>query len=112
MSAQAQEESTGLVDGPTTIHDDDHERMERTPLPKMQLLTVFLIMAAEPVTATVIYPFINQFIRDTGINKGNETKTGYYAGIIVRWRDGTLEGRGHSQSLISIRNQCSSWQNV
>ncbi|TFK27809.1 MFS general substrate transporter [Coprinopsis marcescibilis] len=55
---------------------------ERTPLPKFQLFIVFLIQFAEPVTATVIYPFINDFIRETGITGGNETKTGYYAGII------------------------------
>jgi len=61
------------------IHDD-----KRTPLPMAQLISVFLIQGAEPVTATVIYPFINQFIRETGITNGNEAKTGYYAGIIVR----------------------------
>jgi len=62
------------------IHDDD----KRTPLPMAQLISVFLIQGTEPVTATVIYPFINQFIRETGITNGNEAKTGYYAGIIVR----------------------------
>jgi len=55
-----------------------------TPLPKLQLFSVFLIQAAEPITATVIYPFINQFVRETGITGGDEKKTGYYAGLIVR----------------------------
>jgi hypothetical protein len=55
----------------------------RTPLPKFQLFIVFLIQFAEPVTATVIYPFINQFVRETGVTQGDERKTGYYAGIIV-----------------------------
>ncbi|KIJ98481.1 hypothetical protein K443DRAFT_133426 [Laccaria amethystina LaAM-08-1] len=55
---------------------------KRTPLPKVQLFVLFLIQFAEPITATVIYPFVNQFVRDTGIIGGDERKTGYYAGII------------------------------
>ncbi|KAJ2926058.1 hypothetical protein H1R20_g11036, partial [Candolleomyces eurysporus] len=58
------------------------EKIERTPLPKLQVFITFLIQFAEPVTATVIYPFFNQFVRDTGITGGDETKTGYYAGIV------------------------------
>ncbi|RXW25532.1 hypothetical protein EST38_g337 [Candolleomyces aberdarensis] len=58
------------------------KKTERTPLPKLQLLIVFLIQFAEPVTATVIYPFVNQFVRETGITGGDEAKTGYYAGIV------------------------------
>ena len=56
---------------------------KRTPLPKVQLFVLFLIQFAEPITATVIYPFVNQFVRDTGIIGGDERKTGYYAGIIA-----------------------------
>jgi hypothetical protein len=54
-----------------------------TPLPKLQLFIVFLIQFGEPITALVIYPFINQLVRETGIINGDERKTGYYAGIIV-----------------------------
>ncbi|KAL9714426.1 hypothetical protein Ac2012v2_002741 [Leucoagaricus gongylophorus] len=54
----------------------------RTPLPKFQLFLTFLIQFAEPITALVIYPFVNQFVRDTGITKGDVKKTGYYAGIV------------------------------
>jgi hypothetical protein len=55
----------------------------RTPLPKFQLVLVMLIQFAEPITALVIYPFINQFVRSTGITGGDDRKIGYYAGIIV-----------------------------
>ena len=55
-----------------------------TPLPRLQLFIIFLIQFSEPVAGLVIYPFINQFIRETGITQGDELKTGYYAGIIVR----------------------------
>jgi hypothetical protein len=55
-----------------------------TPLPKFQIFIVYLIQLAEPITGLVIYPFINQFVRETGITHGDERRTGYYAGIIVR----------------------------
>ena len=32
---------------------------------------------------SVIFLFIVQLVRDTGITKGDEAKTGYYAGFIV-----------------------------
>ncbi|KAF5359367.1 hypothetical protein D9756_003058 [Leucocoprinus leucothites] len=54
----------------------------RTPLPKFQLFIVLLIQFSEPITAVVIYPFVNQFVRDTGITGGDDRKTGYYAGVI------------------------------
>jgi len=66
------------------LQNNDGGLEQPTPLPKLQLFSVFLIQAAEPITATVIYPFINQFVRETGITGGDEKKTGYYAGLIVR----------------------------
>ncbi|KAJ7585665.1 major facilitator superfamily multidrug-resistance, DHA1 sub-family [Mycena floridula] len=58
------------------------QRKKQTPLPMFQLSVVFLLQFAEPITATVIYPFIPQFVRSTGITQGDEAKVGYYAGII------------------------------
>lgn len=49
---------------------------------RFQLLLVLLIQIAEPITAKVIFPFVNQFVRETGITGGDERKTGYYAGMI------------------------------
>ena len=65
-------------------HENANERPDVTPLPWGQLLIVSLIQFAEPITAAVIYPFINQFVRATGVTGGDEEKTGYYAGMIVR----------------------------
>ena len=62
------------------------ETHDVTPLPWGQLLIVLLIQFAEPITAIVIFPFINQMVRETGVTGGDETKTGYFAGIIVRTR--------------------------
>ncbi|KAJ7870942.1 major facilitator superfamily domain-containing protein [Mycena olivaceomarginata] len=53
-----------------------------TPLPKLQVFILILIQFSEPVTALVIYPFIIQFVRDTGITGGDEAKNGHFAGII------------------------------
>lgn len=33
--------------------------------------------------STVIFPFVPQFVRDTGITGGDERKTGYWAGVLV-----------------------------
>ncbi|KAF7358437.1 MFS domain-containing protein [Mycena venus] len=55
---------------------------KRTPIPKFQLFILLLIQFAEPVTALVIYPFVVQFVRDTGITGGDEARTGFYAGLL------------------------------
>ncbi|KAF9532651.1 major facilitator superfamily multidrug-resistance, DHA1 sub-family [Crepidotus variabilis] len=65
-----------------SIGSIDETSSKPTPLPKLQLFITLLVQFAEPVTGLVIYPFINQLVRDTGINHGDETKTGYYAGLI------------------------------
>ncbi|TFY59310.1 hypothetical protein EVJ58_g5857 [Rhodofomes roseus] len=53
-----------------------------TPLPKLQLFILLYIQLAEPITSTVIYPFVNQLVRKTGITGGDDDKTGYFAGLI------------------------------
>ncbi|KAJ6494415.1 major facilitator superfamily domain-containing protein [Mycena sanguinolenta] len=54
----------------------------RTPIPKFQLSILVLIQFAEPMTWMVISPFVVQFVRETGITGGDETKTGFYVGIL------------------------------
>ena len=71
-------------DNESTMLHGESNRKKRTPLPWMQLSIVYLIQFAEPITSFVIYPFINQFIQETGITQGDELNTGYFAGIIVR----------------------------
>ncbi|KAJ7841404.1 major facilitator superfamily multidrug-resistance, DHA1 sub-family [Mycena olivaceomarginata] len=55
---------------------------KRVPIPKFQVAIILLIQFAEPITALVIYPFVVQFVRDTGVTGGEETKTGFYAGLL------------------------------
>ena len=57
-----------------------------TPLPKLQLSILLYLQLAEPLTSTVIYPFVNKLVRKTGVTGGDERKTGYYAGLIVGFR--------------------------
>ncbi|KAJ6553591.1 major facilitator superfamily domain-containing protein [Mycena vulgaris] len=67
-------------------HENQHDAealpavKKRTPLPKFQVFIILFIQFSEP--SLVIYPFIIQLVRDTGITGGEETKTGYFAGII------------------------------
>ena len=74
---------------------------QRTPLPKMQLcgqqntrfryfpysptVLLLLVQFCEPVAATVVLPFVFRLVNETGVTQGNEDRTGYYAGIIVRF---------------------------
>ncbi|KAF8636255.1 hypothetical protein AX16_011025 [Volvariella volvacea WC 439] len=63
--------------------DDSHCRtMTPTPLPKLQLFIIIFIQISEPVTSTVIYPFVNDLIRSLGVTNGDEKQTGYYVGIV------------------------------
>ncbi|KAK7059784.1 protein zinc induced facilitator-LIKE 1 [Favolaschia claudopus] len=52
------------------------------PLPKLQVAISILIQAAEALSATVIFPFVPEFVRETGITGGDERKTGYWAGVL------------------------------
>lgn len=68
------------VPAPPKAEDDVDHRPSRSPLPKLQLFVLFYVQLAEPIASTVIYPFVNQQVRETGITHGNERKTGYFAG--------------------------------
>lgn len=59
------------------------DSLKETPLPKLQLFLLLYLQLAEPVTSTVVYPFVNQLVRQTGVTGGDDEKTGYFAGLIV-----------------------------
>lgn len=82
MTAAAERQSNEDLESPAS--DGTVSPKKRTPLPKAQLFIVLLIQFCEPISAGVIYPFMPQFVRDTGITRGDEAKVGHYAGIIVR----------------------------
>ncbi|KAG8765863.1 hypothetical protein FRC12_007239 [Ceratobasidium sp. 428] len=62
----------------------DNNGLEQTvtPLPVKQISIVLLMQLAEPIAFTVIYPFIAELVYSTGITGGDESKIGYYAGLI------------------------------
>ncbi len=66
--------------------EDGSLRTGKTPLPYRQLFIVSLLQGSEPLTSSIIFPFVNQAVRESGITGGDETKTGYYAGAIVSLR--------------------------
>ncbi|KAI5118640.1 hypothetical protein M0805_000016 [Coniferiporia weirii] len=71
------------------LDDDTHERPQEhqqetkeTPIPWAQFSLTLFLQFAEPLTSQVIYPFIPQLIREIGITNGDETKVGYYVGMM------------------------------
>jgi len=71
-----------VVDYPQSTQDPEASQLQETPLPKLQLFLLLYLQLAEPVTSTVVYPFVNQLVRRTGVTDGNDEKTGYFAGLI------------------------------
>lgn len=72
------------MDPATGAYRPESRDITKKPFPTIQLTIISLIQFTEPVSNTVIYPFINQLVAEIGITHGDETKTGYYAGIVVR----------------------------
>ncbi|KAJ7236260.1 major facilitator superfamily multidrug-resistance, DHA1 sub-family [Mycena haematopus] len=83
MSPRDQDETQPLLAAHNDLNDDLHDLdSKRTPLPLFQFSIVLFLQLAEPLTSNVIYPFAPQLMRDIGITKGDETKVGYYVGIM------------------------------
>ncbi|ORY27177.1 major facilitator superfamily domain-containing protein [Naematelia encephala] len=52
-----------------------------TPVPYAQIGVLMLVRLAEPISYTVIFPFINQMIEELGVTD-NEDKVGFYSGLV------------------------------
>lgn len=79
----ASPENRSIASLTTEMGDSSDRTLVTTPLPKLQLFIIIFIQVAEPVTSTVVYPFINDLVRAIGVTRGDEKKTGYYVGVIV-----------------------------
>ncbi|EGN98724.1 hypothetical protein SERLA73DRAFT_181341 [Serpula lacrymans var. lacrymans S7.3] len=75
MSSQRADEETPLL-------QQEQQKKQRTPLPWRQFSIILFLQLAEPLTSQVISPFAPQLIRDIGITNGDETKVGYYVGLM------------------------------
>ncbi|KAG9077657.1 hypothetical protein FS749_010433, partial [Ceratobasidium sp. UAMH 11750] len=53
----------------------------RTPVPKLQLLSVCVSRIAEPLAYSQIFPYVNQMVWELGVTD-NPKKVGFYSGII------------------------------
>ncbi|KAF8640235.1 hypothetical protein AX16_010131 [Volvariella volvacea WC 439] len=83
-AAVIDEETPLLADSHDNDHNDPSRKTKKkiTPLPWFQFSLVLLLQLAEPLTSNVIYPFAPQLIREIGITNGDETKVGYYVGLM------------------------------
>ncbi|KAF8199733.1 major facilitator superfamily transporter [Pholiota molesta] len=78
------------MDGINDTHDDERTplldrqrpKQSRTPLDKLQIGIILLGTICEPICSQSIYPFINELVSKLDIIGGDETKVGYYAGMI------------------------------
>ncbi|TFK53089.1 MFS general substrate transporter [Heliocybe sulcata] len=52
-----------------------------TPLPKLQLATVFAIKVLIPISSTQILPYVNEMMEKFGLSKG--AGAGYYSGLVT-----------------------------
>ncbi|KAH7334668.1 MFS general substrate transporter [Rhizoctonia solani] len=60
----------------------NEKSIEPTPLPRLQVSILLLMLLSEPCTAGVLLPFINNLVYETGVTHGSHAKIGYYAGLI------------------------------
>ncbi|KAG1841120.1 major facilitator superfamily domain-containing protein [Suillus subalutaceus] len=70
------------VDEETPLLLPVQQKKARTPLPWRQFSIILFLQLAEPLTSQVIAPFAPQLIRDIGITDGDETRVGYYVGLM------------------------------
>ncbi|TDL19260.1 MFS general substrate transporter [Rickenella mellea] len=85
MSATEQriaDEETPLLRSNDSNDNTVNGPVKETPLPWRQFGIVLFLQLAEPLTSQVIYPFLPQLIRDLGVTHGDDTKVGYYVGIM------------------------------
>ncbi|CAE7170299.1 unnamed protein product [Rhizoctonia solani] len=66
----------------STSHQNKAGDPKITSLPTKQLSILILVQLSEPIAYSVIYPFVARLVNETGITGGDESKIGYYAGMI------------------------------
>ncbi|KAI8137529.1 major facilitator superfamily domain-containing protein [Fennellomyces sp. T-0311] len=68
----------------TTQHDEEdfYDAVEPTPLPKLQMFIICTILISEPLTSTILLPFIYFMLKDFHLSD-DEKEIGTYAGWIT-----------------------------
>ncbi|KAG1791879.1 major facilitator superfamily domain-containing protein [Suillus plorans] len=70
------------VDEETPLLRPEEQHKIKTPLPWRQFSIILFLQLAEPVSAQAIAPFAPQLIRDLGVTHGDESRVGYFVGIM------------------------------
>jgi hypothetical protein len=101
MSAATRDEQFAQSpDEDTPLLTSEPPRQKPTPVPWAQVWILLVLQLAEPLTSQVIYPFAPevchflrtrfiylsstwQFVRNVGITHGDESRVGYYVGLMV-----------------------------
>nr|CAG8505015.1 1277_t:CDS:2 [Entrophospora candida] len=68
----------------TINHDNDNKsrKYAETPLPKLPLLILSIVIISEPFNSTILLPFIYFMVRDFGVSD-DDKEIGFYAGLIA-----------------------------
>ncbi|KAF9219758.1 MFS general substrate transporter [Gyrodon lividus] len=82
MSSHLMDEETPLLRQQVQDTQGTISKKQRTPLPWRQLSILMLLQVSEPITSQVIAPFLPQLIRDIGITNGEDSRVGYYVGLM------------------------------
>ncbi|CUA66961.1 putative membrane protein YCR023C [Saccharomyces cerevisiae S288c] [Rhizoctonia solani] len=62
--------------------ESNEKSNQPTPLPRLQVSILLLMLLSEPSSAAVLLPFINNLVYETGVTHGSKAKIGYYAGLV------------------------------
>ena len=101
MSATTRDEEVPPGEDTPLLSSESTLQKPSTPVPWAQVWILLVLQLAEPLTSQVIYPFTPevchflqtlfwflliyplQFVRNVGITHGDESRVGYYVGMMV-----------------------------
>lgn len=67
---------------PLLASERDENTPKKTPFPWGQFSILLMLQLAEPLTSQLIYPFLPELVREMGVTNGDETKVGFFVGIM------------------------------
>ncbi|KAF9085796.1 hypothetical protein BGX29_001770 [Mortierella sp. GBA35] len=66
----------------SSIHGHSPQQTSPTPLPKIPLFVLSVVIFSEPLTSTILFPFVYFMVTDFHITK-NEDEIGFFCGLIA-----------------------------
>ncbi|KAF8501373.1 member of major facilitator superfamily multidrug-resistance, DHA1 sub-family [Russula emetica] len=82
MSATTRDEEVPPGEDTPLLSSESTLQKPSTPVPWAQVWILLVLQLAEPLTSQVIYPFTPEFVRNVGITHGDESRVGYYVGMM------------------------------